>query len=392
LSHEKAQEISSHEKAQNAQNVPFFMHDLGKPELDAIAEVLANPILTTGAWVERFEKQFAEYLKVRHAIGVTSCTGALHLALIGLGVGPGDEVITTPMTFIASSTAILEAGAQPVFVDVEPETGNLDVNNIEAAITERTRAIVPVHLYGHMCDMRAIRKLADSYGLKVVEDAAHCVEGKRDGVGTGQLGDAACYSFYATKNLTCGEGGALVTNDDELAAKVRLLRLHGMNKNANDRHREGYRHWDMTAFGWKYNMDNIQAAMLLPQMDRLEENWRRRRELAEYYESRLWDIPNLSRPKTLPHTEHAQHLFTVWIGEGKRDHVISELQKAGVGVMVNYRAIHLLSYFSETYGFKPGDYPVAERIGDATLSLPFYPNMPREDVDRVIEVLRDILH
>jgi len=368
------------------------MHDLGKPELDAIAEVLANPILTTGAWVERFEKQFAEYLKVRHAIGVTSCTGALHLALIGLGVGPGDEVITTPMTFIASSTAILEAGAKPVFVDVEPETGNLDVNNIEAAITERTRAIVPVHLYGHMCDMRAIRKLADSYGLKVVEDAAHCVEGTRDGVGTGQLGDAACYSFYATKNLTCGEGGALVTNDDELAAKVRLLRLHGMNKNANDRHREGYRHWDMTVFGWKYNMDNIQAAMLLPQMDRLEENWRKRRELAEYYESRLWDIPNLSRPKTLPHTAHAQHLFTVWIGEGKRDQVISELQKAGVGVMVNYRAIHLLSYFSETYGFKPGDFPVAERIGDATLSLPFYPNMSLADVDRVIEVLRDILH
>ncbi|HEU4835634.1 MAG TPA: DegT/DnrJ/EryC1/StrS family aminotransferase [Pyrinomonadaceae bacterium] len=373
-------------------NVPFFMHDLGQPELDAIAEVLANPILTTGAWVERFEKQFAEYLQVRHAIGVTSCTGALHLALIGLGVGPGDEVITTPMTFIASSTAILEAGAKPVFVDVEPETGNLDVSNIEAAITERTRAIVPVHLYGHLCDMRALRKLADSYGLKVVEDAAHCVEGRRDGVGTGQLGDAACYSFYATKNLTCGEGGALVTNDDELAEKVRLLRLHGMNKNANDRHREGYRHWDMTVFGWKYNMDNIQAAMLLPQMDRLEENWRKRRELAEYYESRLWDIPHLSRPKTLPHTDHAHHLFTVWIGEGKRDHVISELQKAGVGVMVNYRAIHLLSYFSETYGFKPGDFPVAERIGDATISLPFYPNMPLEDIDRVIEVLRDILH
>jgi len=367
------------------------MHDLGQPELDAIAEVLANPILTTGAWVERFEQQFAEYLKVKHAIGVTSCTGALHLALLGLGVGPGDEVITTPMTFIASSTAILEAGAKPVFVDVEPDTGNLDVNNVEAAITERTRAIVPVHLYGQMCDMRALRKLADSYGLRIVEDAAHCVEGTRDGVGTGHLGDSACYSFYATKNLTCGEGGALVTNDDDLAAKVRLLRLHGMNKNANDRHREGYRHWDMTVFGWKYNMDNIQAAMLLPQMDRLEENWRKRRELAEYYESRLWDIPNLSRPKTLAGVEHAQHLFTVWIGEGKRDHVISELQKAGVGVMVNYRAIHLLSYFSETYGFKPGDFPIAERIGDATISLPFYPNMPLEDVDRVIEVLREVL-
>ena len=368
------------------------MHDLGQPELDAVAEVLANPILTTGAWVERFEQRFAEYLKVRHAIGVTSCTGALHLALIGLGIGPGDEVITTPMTFIASSTAILESGAKPVFVDVEPETGNLDVNNIEAAITERTRAILPVHLYGHVCDMRALRKLADSYGLKVVEDAAHCVEGTRDGVGTGQLSEATCYSFYATKNLTCGEGGALVTNDDELAAKVRLLRLHGMNKNANDRHREGYKHWDMTVLGWKYNMDNIQAAMLLPQMDRLEENWRKRRELAEYYEKRLWDIPDLSGPKTLPQTEHAHHLFTIWIGAGKRDRVISELQKAGVGVMVNYRAIHLLSYFSENYGFKQGDFPVAERIGDATISLPFYPNMPLEDIDRVIEVLREILH
>ena len=378
--------------ATTTMNVPFFMHDLGKAELDAVAEVLANPILTTGAWVEQFERRFAEYLKVRHAIGVTSCTGALHLALIGLGIGPGDEVLTTPMTFIASATAILEAGAKPVFVDVEPETGNLDARNLEAAITERTRAILPVHLYGQMCDMRAIRKLADSYGLKVIEDAAHCVEGTRDGVRTGELGDAACYSFYATKNLTCGEGGALVTNDDELASRVKLLRLHGMNKNANDRHREGYKHWDMTAFGWKYNMDNIQAALLLPQMDRLEENWRKRRELAEHYEARLWDIPNLSRPKTLRGVEHAWHLFPVWVGEDKRDQVITELQQAGIGVMVNYRAIHLLTFFSETYGFKPGDFPVAERIGNASLSLPFYPNMPREHVDRVIEVLRDILH
>jgi dTDP-4-amino-4,6-dideoxygalactose transaminase len=371
--------------------IPFFMHDLGKAELDSLAEVLANPILTTGEWVARFERRFADYLGARHGVGVTSCTGALHLALMALGIGPGDEVITTPMTFIASSTAIMEAGAKPVFVDVEPETGNLDVHNIEAAITERTRAIVPVHLYGQMCDMRAIRKIADTYGLKVIEDAAHCVEGTRDGIHTGELGDAACYSFYATKNLTCGEGGALVTNDDELAAKVRLLRLHGMNKNANDRHREGYKHWDMTVLGWKYNMDNIQAALLLPQMDRLEENWRKRRDLAEKYEARLWDIPNLSRPKTLTLVEHAWHLFPVWVGDGQRDRVIAELQKAGIGVMVNYRAIHLLTFFRETFSFIPGDFPVAERIGDASLSLPFYANMPLDHVDRVVEVLWDIL-
>src|SRR5438552_18106175 len=233
--------------------VPFFMHDLGRAELDAVAEVLAGPILTTGEWVARFERRFAAYRGVPNVIAVTSGTGALHLALLALGVGAGDEVITTPMTFVATATAIMETGAKPVFVDVEPETGNLDAARVEPAITDRTRAILPVHLYGQMCDMRALRKIADSYGLAVIEDAAHCVEGSRDGIRTGELGETACYSFYATKNLTCGEGGALVTNDDELAQRARLLRLHGMNKNANDRHKEGYKHWDMTVLGWKYN-------------------------------------------------------------------------------------------------------------------------------------------
>lgn len=371
--------------------VPFFIHDLGQPELDAVADVLRNPILTTGEWVARFEQRFAERLGALHAVAVTSCTGALHLSLVALGVGPGDEVITTPMTFIATATSIIEAGARPVFVDVEPETGNLDAGQVEAAITDRTRAIMPVHLYGQMCDMRQLREIADRHQLFIVEDAAHCVEGSRDGVCPGQLGDTACFSFYATKNLTCGEGGAIVTNDDALAENLRLLRLHGMNKNANDRHREGYTHWDMTLLGWKYNMDNIQAALLLPQMDRLEENWRRRQDLASYYEQRLWDIPNLSRPKTLAGVDHAWHLFPVWIGGGGRDRIIQELQNAGIGVMVNYRAIHQLSYFRENLGFHSGQFPVAERIGDATVSLPFYPKMPIEHVDLVIEALQETL-
>lgn len=371
--------------------VPFFMHDLGRAELDAVAEVLSGPILTTGEWVARFERKFADYLGVRHAIALTSCTGALHLSLIALGIGVGDEVITSPMTFIATATAILEAGATPVFVDVEPTTGNLDASLIESAITNKTRAIIPVHLYGQMCDMREIRRIADRYNLAVIEDAAHCVEGTRDGIRTGQLSDTACYSFYATKNLTCGEGGAVVTNDDSLASKFKLLRLHGMNKNANDRHKEGYQHWDMPVLGWKYNMDNIQAALLLPQMDRLEANWSKRRDLAKQYEDQLWDMPALSRPKTLHEVEHAWHLFSVWIGEGKRDHVIHELQRAGISVMVNYRAIHLLTYFREKFGFKPGSFPHAERIGDMNLSLPLYPNMPREHVDLVVAALRQVL-
>src|SRR5205823_9801106 len=192
---------------------------------DAVAEVLSGPILTTGEYVARFERRFAEALGRRHCIAVTSCTGGLHLSLLALGIGPGDEVITTPMTFIATSTAIIEAGARPVFVDVEPTTGNLDATKVEAAITERTRAILPVHLYGQMCDMRALRDIANHHGLFIVEDAAHCIEGTRDGVRPGLLGDTACFSFYATKNLTCGEGGAVVCNDDALLEKLRLLRL-----------------------------------------------------------------------------------------------------------------------------------------------------------------------
>ncbi|HEY3039008.1 MAG TPA: DegT/DnrJ/EryC1/StrS family aminotransferase [Pyrinomonadaceae bacterium] len=367
--------------------IPFFMHDLGKAELDSVAQVLAGPILTTGEWVARFEQRFAEYLGVRHAIGLTSCTGGLHISLVGLGIGEGDEVITTPMTFIATANSIIEAGAKPVFVDVEARTGNLDVEQVEAAITERTRAIMPVHLYGQMCDMRRLRRIADRQSLFIVEDAAHCVEGTRDGIRPGQLGDAACFSFYATKNLTCGEGGAVITNDDGLAEKLRLLRLHGMNKNANDRHREGYKHWDMTVMGWKYNMDNIQAALLLPQLDRLGDNWTKRKDLAEYYKRRLRYIPNLSCPATLPEAEHAWHLFPVWIGDGQRDRVIEQLQSEGVSVMVNYRAIHLLTYFRETFGFQAGDFPIAEKLGDSNLSLPFYPNMPREHVDIVVDAL-----
>ncbi len=373
-----------------AQAVAFFMHDLGQVEIDAIAKVFAGPILTTGSTVGEFEKQFSKLLNCKYTLGVTSCTGALHMSLLALGVGPGDEVITTPMTFIASSTAILEAGATPVFIDVEAETGNLDATKIEAAITAKTKAILPVHLYGQMCDMSAIRKTADKHGLFVIEDAAHCVEGERDGIKPGQLGDTACFSFYATKNLTCGEGGAVVTNNDELYQKLLLLRTHGMTKTAADRSVEGYKHWDMKVLGWKYNMDNIQAAILLPQIERLSATWDKREKLAQYYESRLQGIKGVVRPSNHTGVKHAWHLYPIWIEGGKRDHFIEQLQRRGIGVMVNYRAIHLLTYFKETLGVEAGAYPVAEKIGDATISLPFYPGMPFSDADLVVAALREI--
>lgn len=371
--------------------IPFFQHDLGQAEVDAVAKVLAGPILTTGETVAKFERGLEEYLGRRHAVAVNSCTGALHLSLLALGIGQGDEVITTPLTFVATATAILEAGAKPVFVDVELETGNLDANQIEAALSPRTKAIIPVHLYGQMCDMRAIRKIADTHGLKIIEDAAHCIEGKRDGVRPGEIADTVCFSFYATKSITSGEGGALVTDNDALAEKLRLLSIHGMNKTAADRHREGYQHWDMEILGWKYNMSNIQAALLLPQLDRMEMNRDRRDTLAKRYESLLAGVPHITFPKTLQGVHHARHLYPIWVTKELRDFILNGLQEAGIGVVVNYRALHLLTFFKKLFGFQPDDFPVAEHIGNCAISLPFYPTMPEEHVTIVVNALKHLL-
>lgn len=374
--------------------ISFYMHDLGAAEVEMVREVLSQPILTTGIYVERVERLLADYLGARHALCVTSCTGALHMSLLALDIGPGDEVITTPMTFIATATAILEAGARPVLVDVEPDTGNLDMALVEAAITPRTKAILPVHLYGLMCDMRRLRAIADAHGLAIIEDAAHCVEGERDGARPGTLGSTACFSFYATKNLTCGEGGALVTNDGALYERLRLLRHHGMTKTASDRAREGYTHWDMTAMGWKYNMSNVEAALLLPQFERLPRSLAARRALAQRYAEGLARQPGVRVPRLAVSGDgiHAHHLFPVWIDGGHRDAVLDGLKRRGVEVVVNYRPIHLLTYFQGLLGHQPGDFPVAEALGESVLSLPFYPAMPLAHVDMVLERLAETLH
>jgi UDP-4-amino-4-deoxy-L-arabinose-oxoglutarate aminotransferase len=367
--------------------IPFYRHDLGAAEVEAFRAALAGPILTTGDVVAEFERRFARVLGTGHAVGVTSCTGGLHLALLALGAGAGTEVITTPMTFIATATAILQAGARPVFVDVEPDTGNLDVARVEAAITPRTRAVMPVHLFGQMCDLRALRTLADRRGLAIVEDAAHCIEGARDGVRPGMLAEAACFSFYATKSLTSGEGGAVVTRDGALAEQLRLLRLHGMTSSANERERSGYRPWDMVTMGWKYNMDNLQAAILLPQIERLEANHRRRALLAARYRERLAGLDGLVLPTVRAGVEHAWHLFVVWVTDGRRDAVVRALERQEVGVTVNYAPVHLTRYFRDTFGHREGEFPVAERLGAAAISLPLYASMPEAHVDAVAERL-----
>jgi UDP-4-amino-4-deoxy-L-arabinose-oxoglutarate aminotransferase len=372
--------------------IPFFQHDLGAEELEALAAALRGSILTTGDTVAAFEERFAAYLGAPHAVGVTSCTAALHLALLARGVGPGDDVLTTPMTFIATATAIVQAGARPVFVDVEPGTGNIDASRLEAAITPRTRAIVPVHLFGQMCDMHAIREVADRHDLVVIEDAAHCVEGRRDGVRPGMLSDAACFSFYATKSITSGEGGAVVTRDPATAERVRLLRQQGLTAGAAERERTGYRHRDMVAMGWKYNMWNLQAALLLPQLARIERLHRRRTALAARYGKRLRAVPGVAAPAVVPGVDHAWHVFAVRVDPEVRDAVVAGLQRAAVAVTVHYYPpVHLMTYFRETLGTRPGMLPEAERVAASTISLPFYPAMPDAHVDETVARLRGVL-
>lgn len=363
--------------------IPFFLHDLGEAEASAFEGALADPVLTSGDAVAAFEQRFAATLGRAHAVGVTSSTAALHLSLLALRIGRGDEVITSPLAFVGTAAAIIESGARIVFADVEPDTGNLDPERVEAAVTPRTRAIVPFHLYGQMADMLAIRAIAQRHGLHIVEDASHSIEGRRDGVGPGEVGDTACFSFYATHSLTCGEGGAIVTDSDELARRLRSLRLYGVTKTGADRTREGYRPWDMTELGLKCGLDNLHAAILLPQLSRLEANLLRRSDLAKEYERRLGRIHDLWWPRMRPQVRHARHLFPVWIGRGRRDEVLSALQSRGIGVSVNYPAVHLLTYFRESFGHAAGDFPAAERLSSSELSLPLY---PRLDIERVREI------
>jgi len=371
--------------------IEFFRHSIDEKDIERVSSVLKSIFLTTGKEVDEFERSFCQYTSQKYTVGLTSCTAALHLSLIAADVGPGDEVITTPLSFCATSNAIIHAGAHPVFVDVEEETGNLNANLIESAITEKTKAIIPVHLYGQMCDMKRIRELADKHNLKIIEDAAHSIGASREGIRVGQLADTACYSFYATKNITSGEGGAITTDSELLAEEFRMLRLHGINKGAADRYTKKYEHWDMPILGWKYNMDNIQAALLIGQLERIEDLLRKRYALWKMYEDALSGVQGIRLLKTLPNVKHARHLFTVLVPDKKRDEILWGLQRRDIGVAVNYRPIHLLKYYRETFGSSEGDYPVSEEIGRRTISLPFHTFLCSEDIKYVVMALKEEL-
>ncbi|HWI17203.1 MAG TPA: DegT/DnrJ/EryC1/StrS family aminotransferase [Vicinamibacterales bacterium] len=368
--------------------VEFYRHSLQEEDIQRLADVCRGVFLTTGKEVKEFEEKFAAYLGAQYCVGLTSATAGLHIALLAFDVGPGDEVITTPMTFAATSNTIFFTGATPVFVDVEPATGLMDMDLLERAITPKTKAIIAVHLYGQMVDMRRLKSIADRHGLKIIEDCAHAIESERDGVRPGQLSDASCFSYYATKNITCGEGGSVVTNSQAVNDKLRLLRQHGLSTNAADRYAGAYKHWDIELLGWKYNMTNLQAALLIGQIARIESLWAKREAISQRYEAGFAGVAGVSFPIVMPGTKSARHLFTIWVDPSRRDEVLADLQAREVGVAVNYRAVHLLKYYQERLALPRGTFPVTERIGDSTLTLPLYPSLGEPEVDFVIESVK----
>ncbi len=376
--------------------IVFGAPQIEQAEIDEVVACLRSGWLGTGPRVEQFEQAFAAYRRVAAAAATNSCTAALHLALIAAGIGPGMEVITTPLTFVSTVNVILHVGATPVLVDVDPVTMNIDPARIAEAITEKTRAILPVHFAGRPCDMDAIMALSERYGLAVIEDCAHALETEIDGRAAGSFGDFGCFSFYVTKNLTTGEGGMVVARDQEKLARVRRLSLHGLNRDAWKRFgASGYAHYQMTEPGYKYNMTDLQAAIGLQQLARIERNWGRRKELWEHYDAAFRDLPIEGPAAPAPGTRHAHHLYTIQVDERRsgmsREHFLEQMKTRGIGVGVHYQSIPEHPYFRDQFGWQVEEWPHAGRIGRQTVSLPLSAALDEEQARRVIEAVGGIL-
>ena len=383
--------------------LPFALPDIGEEEIAEVVDALRSGWVTTGPKTRQFEADFAHYLGSSEAdplqtISVNSATAGLHLALEAIGIQPGDEVITTPYTFTASAEVIRYLGAHPVFVDIDPATFNIDPTKIEAAITPRTRAIIPVHFAGLACDMTRILQLARQHGLKVVEDAAHTLPSRHRGEMIGTLqSDATVFSFYATKTITTGEGGMVVMRDKVLAQRCRTMRLHGINRDAFDRYVSKTPAWyyEVVAPGFKYNLTDIASALGIQQLKKADRFQQRRQHMAERYNAGLADLPLILPPKaTLEGDSHSWHLYVLQVRPEagiQRDQLIQAMADRGIGCSVHFIPLHLQPYWRDTYALKPEDFPHALRVYQGAVSLPLYTRMTDADVERVITALRDIL-
>jgi len=368
-------------------------------EEEEIREVVASMKsgwLGTGPKVAQFENSFRAYKGAANAVAVNSCTAALHLSILAAGVNAGDEIITTAMTFCATVNAILHAGARPVLVDVDPATMNMNPDQVAARTSPRTKVLLPVHFAGRSCEMDALCRIAQRHGLKIVEDCAHAIETEYRGRKAGTFGDFGCFSFYVTKNIVTGEGGMVLTRNEEDAARVKVLALHGMSKDAWKRFGdEGYRHYQVVECGFKYNMMDLQAAIGIHQLDRVEKYWERRRTIWRRYNDEFADLPiGLPAPPE-EGTRHAYHLYTILVDEKKtgisRDAFLSRMTRENIGVGVHYLSLPEHPYYQKTLGWKPEDFPNAMQIGRQTVSLPISAKLSDEDVRDVVRAVRRTL-
>ena len=380
--------------------LPFALPQIGREEEDEVLDCMRSGWMTTGPKTKRFEQLLAEYAGARHAIAVNSCTAALHVALAAHGVGPGDEVITTGITFPATANVVVHLGATPVLVDVDPTTLNIDPERVEAAVTPRTRAIIPVHMAGQPADMDALRAIAERHNLVIIEDAAHAIGAEWDGQRVGNISGslAACYSFYPIKNMTTIEGGAILTNDDDFAERCRLYSLHGISKDAWKRYSAaGYQHWDTLLPGYKYNMTDIQAALGLHQIKKLDGFIETRQRYANILQDAFADLPEIEtlRRVDAQGVRHAWHLFVVLLRLDRlsidRDGFMEALRQEGIGTGIHFRSLHIQPYYRDTFGYSREDLPHAAAVSDRLLSLPMYPKMTERDVLDVVEAVRKIV-
>jgi len=361
-------------------------------EIEEVVACLKSAWIGTGPRVQRFESDFAAYKGVTQAVALNSCTAALHLSVLVADLKPGDEVITTPLTFCASVNALLHAGATPILADVDPVTLNIDPKEIELRITQRTRAILPVHFAGRSCDMDAIMGIARRHKLKVIEDCAHAIETEYKGRKAGTIGDFGCFSFYSTKNIVTGEGGMVIARRDDDIAHVKVLGLHGMSKDAWKRFGdEGFKHYQVVECGFKYNMMDLQAALGVHQLQRVEKYWARRAHVWQRYMEAFAGLPVGLPSPVEPETRHAHHLFTLLIDETRtgvtRDEFLDRMTRLGIGVGVHYLSLPEHPYYQQNLGWQPENYPNAMRIGRQIVSLPLSPKLTETDVRDVVKAV-----
>lgn len=378
--------------------VPFGVPCLGEEEIEEVVNTLRSGWIGTGPKTEQFEQEFAAYVGCKHAIAVNSCTAGLHLSLLAIGVGPGDEVITTPLTFAATANVIEHCGARPVFVDIDPITLNIDPARIEAAITERTRAIIPVHFGGLACEMDHIRQIAARHRLTVIEDAAHAIGARYQGRMVGSIGDLASFSFYPNKNMTTIEGGMITTQHDEWARMLGIYRLHGLSRDAWKRYStRRLMLSDAILPGYKYNMTDVQASLGLHQLRKLESFLIVRETYAGLFDEAFAGIKGVSlqpRPGN-GENRHGLHLYVLLLDLDRfrvgRNEIIDALLAENIGAALHYRALHTHPFYRSKYNYQPQDFPNAYRVGESILSLPLSPKMTHSDVKDVIRAVHKVL-